>query len=209
MKRGAHIGLDFDNTIVIYDQVFAELGQQAGLLPDGFSGSKDQARAHIRALPDGEAKWTKLQAGVYGPGIQRARMAPGLEAFLTACRSHDCALSIVSHKTEFAAADPQGANLRDAARSWIIAQGLAGAATSPIPLQSIFFESTRVAKIERIAALRCDCFIDDLEEVFGEASFPAKIERHLIKLDAETLPSGPFQPWCNWHDIQRNFFGDV
>lgn len=209
MKRDARIGLDFDNTIVIYDRVFAELGREAGLLPADFSGSKDAARALIRALPDGEAKWTKLQAGVYGPGIQQARMAPGFVAFLTACLAHGCDLAIVSHKTEFAAADPKGTNLRDAARSWIRAQGLAGAASAPIPFENIFFESTRAAKIERIAALRCDCFIDDLEEVFEEVSFPAEIERHLIKLDAAILPSGPFQPWRNWQDIQRSFFGDA
>jgi hypothetical protein len=209
MKRGARIGLDFDNTIAIYDKAFSELGEKAGLLPRGFGGNKDQVRAYIRALPDGETKWTMLQADVYGPGIQRARLAPGLEAFLTACRDRACALVIVSHKTEYAAADPDGVNLHDAARSWILDQGLAGAAASPIPLASIFFELTRRAKIERIADLKCDCFIDDLEEVFCEASFPAQVERHLIKLNAETLPSGPFQTWRRWDDLQRSFFGDV
>lgn len=208
MKRGARIGLDFDNTIVIYDQVFAELGQQAGLLPPGFSGSKDQARAYIRALPDGEAKWTRLQAGVYGPGIQKARMAPGFLPFIAACKAEGCELAIVSHKTEFAAADPNGTNLRDAARGWILANGLAGTATAPLHLDNIYFESTRAAKIARIAALGCDCFIDDLEEVFEEAGFPPLTDRHLIKLDATDMPAGPFTPWRNWADLQRGFFGE-
>jgi hypothetical protein len=208
VKPRRRIGLDFDNTIVIYDQVFAELGQQAGLLPAGFSGNKDQARAAIRALPDGEAKWTQLQAGVYGPGIRRARLAPGLLPFLAAAHAHGYDLMIVSHKTEFAAADPDGTNLRQAARDWICAQGLAGTPAAPFQSDSIFFEGTRETKIERIAALRCDCFIDDLEEVFAEPTFPTTIERHLIKLDAEILPQGPFTAWRDWATLQRSLFGE-
>jgi hypothetical protein len=207
MKPGARIGLDFDNTIVIYDQVFAKLGQEEGLLPAGFVGSKDEARAFIRALPDGEAKWTKLQAAVYGPGIRAAGMAPGLKAFLRSALAHRCELTIVSHKTEFAAADPHGTNLRDAARGWIVANQLAGAVDAPIRLENIYFESTRAEKIGRIAALRCDCFIDDLEEVFEESDFPRRTERHLIKVGAVTLPAGPFKAWQSWQDIEQEFFG--
>jgi len=207
MKRGARIGLDFDNTIVIYDEVFAELGQQAGLLPPGFAGNKDQARAYIRALADGETKWTRLQAGVYGPGILKARMAPGFLAFIEACRAQGCSLAIVSHKTEFAAAEPNGTNLRDAARRWILANGLAGTETAPLHLDNIYFESTRAAKVARIAALHCDCFIDDLEEVFEETGFPSATDRHLIKLGATDLPTGPFTPWRGWADLQRGLFG--
>lgn len=207
MKRGTRIGLDFDNTIVIYDAVFAEFGEQAGLLPKGFGGTKDQVRAMIRSLPDGETKWTKLQAGVYGVGIARARIAPGLPSFLAACHVHECELAVVSHKTEFATAEPSGVNLRNAARNWLLANGLAGTPAAPLHLDNIYFESTRADKIARITDLRCDCFIDDLEEVFEEASFPVSTERHLIKLGAVDLPSGPFIPWRGWEDLQRSFFG--
>ncbi len=207
MGGGRRIGLDFDNTIVIYDQVFVEIGRQEGLLPEGFTGTKDQVRGFIRALPGGEAKWTALQALVYGPGIRQARLATGLTAFLDACRAAHCELFIVSHKTEYAAAAPNGTNLREAARGWLAAQGLTGKPDSPFSADRVFFADTREAKIERIAALRCDCFVDDLEEVFEEPSFPREIERHLIKLDAPTLPEGPFTAWRNWADLQKAVFG--
>jgi hypothetical protein len=207
MGGGRRIGLDFDNTIVIYDQVFVEIGRREGLLPEGFAGNKDQVRSFIRALPDGEAKWTGLQALVYGPGILQARLATGLTEFLAACRAAQCELFIVSHKTEYAAAAPNGANLRDAARAWLAAQGLTGRADSPFNPEHVFFADTRQAKIERIAALQCACFVDDLEEVFEEPTFPTCIERHLIKLDAPELPAGPFAAWRNWSDLKKAIFG--
>jgi len=146
MIAGRRIGLDFDNTIVLYDRVFCELGSRAGLLPAGFSGGKDDVRATIRALPDGETKWTALQAEVYGPGIAEADLAPGLTDFLATCRRHDCDLVIVSHKTEFAAAAPTGTNLRQAARDWIRAQKLSTSAGGLIDDEKIFFADTRAAK---------------------------------------------------------------
>lgn len=175
------VGLDFDNTIVLYDAVFREEGEAMGLLPAGFSGGKDAVRAHVRTRPDGAADWTRLQARVYGPGLVRARPAPGLFDFLAACRSAGRPVAIVSHKTEFAAADPDGTNLRDAARAWIAAYGLTDHRHGGIDPGRIHFESTRADKIARIASLGCGCFVDDLEEVFLEPDFPAGVDRILIK----------------------------
>jgi hypothetical protein len=208
MIAGRRIGLDFDNTIVLYDRVFCALGVRAGLLPSGFRGSKDAVRAAIRALPDGEAKWTALQADVYGPGIVDAEMAPGLVDFLAASRRHDCDVVIVSHKTEYAAAAPNGTNLRQAARDWLHGQGLTVAHGGVIADAQIFFADTREAKIGQIVHLNCHSFVDDLEEVFLEPSFPASIERHLMKIGATDLPSGPFTAWRSFADLQKAWFGD-
>lgn len=176
---GPLVGLDFDNTIVLYDAVFREEGEAMGLLPAGFSGGKDAVRAHVRSR--GAADWTRLQAQVYGPGLVRARPAPGLFDFLDACRSAGRPVAIVSHKTEFAAADPGGTNLREAARTWIARHGLTDSRKGGIDPARIHFESTRAEKIARIASLGCGCFVDDLEEVFLEPDFPAGVDRILIK----------------------------
>jgi hypothetical protein len=58
------IGIDFDNTLVLYDLVFKNCGIARGLLPADFHGDKNAVRAAIRALPDGERQWTALQAEV-------------------------------------------------------------------------------------------------------------------------------------------------
>ena len=49
-------------------------------------------------------------------GIGGATLIPGVDAFLRRCRTEGCAVSIVSHKTEYGHYDPDRVNLRDAAR---------------------------------------------------------------------------------------------
>lgn len=193
------LGLDFDNTIVLYDDVFARLGQDSGLLPAGFSGGKRGVRAAIRALDDGEAKWTALQARVYGPGMALAVPSPGLLAFLARVRAAGLVPAIVSHKTEFAAADP-GTNLRDSARSWIAAQGLTDPAGGGIDPALVFFESTRAEKIERIRALNCRWFVDDLDEVFLEPDFPDGTAR-LLFTPGGSGPAGPWRICPGWREV--------
>lgn len=204
---GARIGVDFDNTLIRYDQVFCDVGRARGLLPADFSGGKTAVRAHIRGLPDGETRWTALQAAVYGPGVADAAPAAGALAFLRACRLAGIPVAIVSHKTEYAAADPGGVNLRDMARAWIIRHGLTDPEQGGVDPGAVFFEDTRATKIARIAALGCTHFIDDLEEVFREPAFPAAIRRYLLLLDAETLPDGPFRAFRAWPDIADDIFG--
>ena len=76
------IGIDFDNTIITYDEVFRAAARAQGLIEPGFDGSKQAVRDAIRLLPDGELTWQKLQGQVYGKGIvacrplQRRRQLP-------------------------------------------------------------------------------------------------------------------------------------
>jgi hypothetical protein len=206
-RPAVRIGVDFDNTLIVYDRVFNDVGRARGLLPAGFQGDKRAVRSHIRALPDGEARWTALQAAVYGPGVADAAPAEGALAFLAACRRAGAPVAIVSHKTAYAAADPGGVNLRDAARAWIERHGLTDPGVGGVSPEAIFFEDTREAKIARIAALGCSHFIDDLEEVFTEPLFPADIRRYLILHGAEVLPQGPFRACRHWSEITNDLFG--
>ncbi|HWA44559.1 MAG TPA: hypothetical protein VHA10_15190 [Hypericibacter adhaerens] len=194
------IGIDFDNTLVLYDLVFRNCGIRRGLLPPDFRGDKDAARTAIRALDDGERRWTALQAEVYGPHMAGAEMAPGALPVLAALRHAGWRIAIVSHKTQFAAADP-GTDLRAAAWRWLEASALLQSAGGPIRKDDVFFEETRAAKIARIRALDCDGFIDDLAEVFLEPDFPAHVARYLLVPDARRTPQGPFDVVRSWAEF--------
>jgi hypothetical protein len=191
------IGIDFDNTLVLYDLVFRNCGIDRGLLPQGFRGDKDAVRSAIRALDGGERQWTALQAEVYGLRMGAAEMAPGACTVLKDLRRAGWRISIVSHKTQFAAAEP-GTDLRSAAWRWLETSGLLTESAGPIDRADVFFEETRAAKIARIRALGCRGFIDDLAEVFEEPDFPADIARYLLVLDAARVPTGPFEIVRSW-----------
>lgn len=205
MTSPLRIGIDFDNTIIAYDQVFCAAAKCGGLIDADFAGGKRAVRDAIRLLPDGELSWQRLQGQVYGKGISRATLVPGVDAFLRRCRSEGCPVSIVSHKTEYGHYDPECVNLRDAARKWMTANGLL-ASEFGIPASNVFFEDTRAEKIARIAALSCTHFIDDLEEVLLDPAFPPKVQRILLS-GYEGVKSHDSHIVCaTWRDIEEFIF---
>jgi hypothetical protein len=202
------IGLDFDNTIIRYDDVFRQAAKERGLLSAEFSGSKQQVRDAIRRLPDGELKWQALQGYVYGKGIQNATLFPGLPDFLRHARSHGDTVLVVSHKTEHGHFDPDRVNIRHAAMRWMEAQGFfTDQGFSMIP-DHIHFASSRSEKLSRIADLKCDIFIDDLEEVLVDPDFPRFVRRILFSEHAEITDDLPYNVCRDWPSIEEIVFLD-
>lgn len=205
MRSSLRIGIDFDNTIITYDDVFCTAAKRCGLIDPEFSGSKQAVRDAIRLLPDGELAWQRLQGQVYGKGISEAKMVAGVEAFLRRCRAEGCVVVIVSHKTEYGHYDPDRVNLRTAALDWMAGRGLFDGAHG-MALQDVHFESTRTEKLKRIAALTLTHFIDDLEEVLTDADFPSNVKRILFAHEAR-VSGAPYICCSTWRDIERQVFG--
>jgi hypothetical protein len=205
MKSGLRIGIDFDNTIIAYDDVFCIAAKACGLIAPGFSGSKQAVRDAIRPLPDGELAWQRLQGQVYGKGIGGAKMVAGVEAFLRRCRTEGCVVVVVSHKTEYGHFDPDGVNLRTAALDWMAAQGLLDGDRG-FARADVYFESTRAEKLKRIDALSLTHFIDDLPEVLTDLNFPPRVERILLAGQAQPA-AAPYVCCSTWRDIERQIFG--
>lgn len=172
------IGIDFDNTIVDYRRAFASA-------VGGAETAKVDVRDALRARPGGEAEWQRLQAHVYGIAIAQAPPFEGFEAFVRAARERGAALYIVSHKTRYAAAAPDGPDLHEAARAWLFSRG--------IGVDGLYFEVTRADKLARIAALQLTHFIDDLDEVLSDPAFPAGV-RGIHFRDS-------------WEAVQQDVFG--
>jgi hypothetical protein len=185
------VGIDFDNTIVSYDEVMCRAALDRGLIGDGADQTKRALRDRIRQLPDGEVEWQKLQALVYGPRMREARLIEGAEEFIRRCRDAGVAVVIVSHKTEYASYDETCTNLRMAALEWMGMHGFFEANGLDLSRSAVYFESTRKDKIARITSLGCSHFIDDLEEVFLEPSFPPDVQKILYAPDA-----GPVSTRC-------------
>jgi hypothetical protein len=175
------IGIDFDNTIIRYDDVFASAASARALLPADFRGGKQAVRDAIRLRPDGEQDWQRLQGHVYGTGIAAARPFPGVDDFLRRARANGVRVLIVSHKTEYGHFDPDRVNLRAAALQWLQAQGFFQPdGFAALDRRDVHFAATRAEKLARIGALGCELFIDDLAEVLTDPDFPAGVARILL-----------------------------
>ncbi|HJZ98514.1 MAG TPA: hypothetical protein VKE70_18515 [Candidatus Solibacter sp.] len=199
-------GIDFDNTIVTYDELLATIAHERGLLDTASAQTKRDIRERIRQLPDGEIEWQKCQALLYGQRIAEARLIEGVSQFVAQCRERAIPVYIVSHKTEFSRYDPTGTNLRTAAMNWMIDHRFFDSAGLALEPANVFFASTRLEKCERIRQLACTHFIDDLEEVFLDDSFPVSTARILYEPGRQSPAPRGVALMRTWQEIRDYFF---
>ena len=165
------VGIDFDNTIAIYDAVFHRYAVSRFGMPISIPCDKPSIRNYFLTYTGGREDWIELQGIVYGTKMSEASLAPGLEDFLRGCLNHDVNLCIISHKTEYPARGP-AVHLHKAAWKWLEDHQFLDPAVFGLTKDDVFFELRREKKLDRIAIRDCDIFIDDLPEVFNEPAFP-------------------------------------
>jgi hypothetical protein len=206
MVESKRIGIDLDNTLIDYGAVFRTFAAERGLIDPAFVGGKDDVRAAIRALPDGEITWQHLQSAVYSKGIRQAVLFEGADAFLRRARDCGCEVVIVSHKTEFGHYDPERVNLRHAALEWLDQRGFFRDDGFAIPSKNVMFAATRSEKIAVIAELEVSFFIDDLPEVLEDVEFPTAVTGILFTRGAGAPNTYP-RALAHWREITDMVFG--
>ena len=169
------IGVDFDNTVISYDDILYKLTHERGLSVS-FPCSKKTLRDLLRQLPNGEIEWQKWQAIMYGSRMGEANLISHVGGFFRLCRMKNVSVYIISHKGEYAAQDTKGINLRTAALKWMYDNHFFSKDGLGLDQESIFFCNTRQEKIKKIKQLGCNYFIDDLEETFLEEGFPPTVQ---------------------------------
>jgi len=172
------IGVDFDNTIVRYDDLFHRVARERSLIPAALPATKTSVRDYLRR-EGREDEWTALQGDVYGPRMADAAPFPGVIEFLARCVREGIGVRIVSHKTRHPFLGPRH-DLHQSARDWLIAHRFFEPDGVNLAPEQVFFELTKSAKLQRIGALGCTHFIDDLPEFLLDAEFPAGVERILF-----------------------------
>jgi len=211
MNMDYNIGVDFDNTILSYDDLMYEVAIQQNLIYPDTPKSKQDIRDHIRQLPNGERKWQGVQALVYGERIREAKLINGVKRFFELCKQNSIHVYIISHKTKYANFYDKNFDLRMAALIWMKMIKFFDEDGLGLNEENVCFESTRHEKIERIKYLKCTHFIDDLEETFLENSFPPDVKKILFKphiqpLLKQNLSLYGIDVFTNWEDINNYFF---
>lgn len=176
------IGIDFDNTIVCYDELFHKVANEKKIIPKSIPANKLIIREYLRKK-DKEDSWTNMQGLVYGQRILEANAFLGLKEFIQKAQKMGHKIFIISHKTLYPYAGPKY-NLHDAARNWIDKK--LQVKKNEINIEkNVYFESTKEEKIKKISELECDVFIDDLPEILKMPGFPKKTK--LILFDPESI----------------------
>ena len=189
------LGVDFDNTIVCYDQVFHAAALERGLIPADLSQSKDSVRDYLRKAGQ-EETWTELQGYVYGPRMRDAQPFPGALEFLGRCAQAGLCVWIISHKTRHPYAGPQY-DLHESARQWLAVHGVHAAG---LPPDHVLFELAKLDKLQRIGQTGCTHFIDDLPEFLAEPAFPVGVERILFDPNCHHPQQECFRRLCAWSE---------
>jgi hypothetical protein len=194
------IGIDFDNTIVCYDAVFHRVALSEGLIPADLPVNKRAIRNYLREC-DLEDRWTEFQGLVYGTLMADVEPFPGCLKFFTACRDRGIETCIVSHKTRTPYVGLPH-DLHEAAWGWLRQHGLDGTGHDGGG-HRVFFELTIEEKIERIVALECDYFVDDLPEFLTLSEFPGSVQRILFDPNGlyDDLPG--IERSGSWDEIEK------
>ncbi len=202
------IGIDFDNTIARYDSSFRRTAIATQLITEEWGGrSKTELRNYLRTLPDGEQLWMKLQGQVYGKFMHQAEIMPGFLEFLLKCRLRGHQVFIVSHKTEFGHFDTEQTSLRVEAMKWMESKRFFDSNFFGMQREHLFFADTREEKVARIAELACDCFIDDLPEVFAEKTFPESVKKVLYGNYRPDEVMESVTAFSSWEEISQHLLG--
>ena len=178
------IGLDLDNTVIDYTPAYRATAARMGLPPE-FTDRKS-IRPLLRRSEVDDLEWQHFQALLYTDGLACAEPAAGLRDFLNLCAELHVRVFIVSHKTATTPAQFGGHDLRGPAKAWLVNQGIA---PDHINLNDIYFCITRAEKVQKIASLGCQAFVDDLLEVLEHPNLPMGISRFHYQLDAPAFDS--------------------
>ena len=138
--RDIHLGIDFDNTLVIYDEIFYKLALDRGYIHKNIPAEKVSIRDYM-ILNGKENEFTEMQGEVYGNLIKNAKPQEGLAQALNNLLKKGIRISIVSHKTKFPIKGKKY-NLHQAALNWLISNNFFEENFIGIGLENVYFEET-------------------------------------------------------------------
>ncbi len=160
------LGLDFDNTIVDYDELFYKISLERNLIERSHPVNKMKIRDHLNNSGMKE-EFTLIQGEVYGQRIEEAKASKNLISTLKKIKSDSLKIVIISHKTTYPYVGARY-NLRQAAMGWLNKNSFFNDEGIGIKEKDVYFKSTKKEKINMIRELGCDIYVDDLEEIIIE-----------------------------------------
>ena len=189
------LGLDFDNTLIRYDDVFFRVAREKDLIPDTVGRDKQSVKQFLIEA-NKEDRWTELQGEVYGPRISEAEMFDGALQIIQFLERAGVEIYLISHKTRTPYLG-EAHDLHAAARTWLDENKFFSPDGANWLPSQIFFELTKKKKINRVIQQQCTHFLDDLPEILE--LLPESVKR--IRFAPDTVKSNPASG--PWHEIRH------
>ena len=191
------LGLDFDNTLISYDQLFYRVALDKALVPEETLQKKNAVRDYLRQQGR-EEDWIRLQGEVYGSRILEAKPYQGMLEVINSFSSKRVPMRIVSHKTLTPyLGEPW--DLHAAARSWLAQQRIHDVNNMIFSEEQVFFELTKESKVERIVELGCTHYVDDLPEILQ--MIPDHVEKILFSPDEAPEKHPDWTVMQSWYEL--------
>ena len=190
------VGLDFDNTLIEYDELFKKLAVEKNLIPDDFIANKIEIRDYLRKKGL-DSEFTILQGLAYGPRILEAKPPKYMKEVIKKIITKKVSVIIVSHKTQFPYIGPKY-DLREFALEWMKNQHFFSSEGFNLDLKNIFFKSTKIEKVNCIVDQKCNYFVDDLIEILK--LIPSNIKRIHYSPNIK-YSTNNFRTITNWKEL--------
>lgn len=195
-----NIGLDLDNTIINYDNLFYQVAFENKLVPYNIKKNKISVKEFLHKKGKFE-NFTLIQGQIYGSLLYRAKLYRGVKSFIKCMINKGNNLYIISHKTKYPILGNK-INLHEKALEFLIEHKILH--YRAVKKKNIFFEESLDDKIKKILDLKIDVFIDDLPEVVTNKKL--KKSTKAILIDYNKINSqGPNNKY-DWISIQRELY---
>ena len=191
------LGIDFDNTIIKYDELFHKIACEKGLISSEFPKQKNAIRDYLRESGV-EDEWTVIQGEVYGERIKEAVPFTGMLETLQELNAKKVPINIVSHKTREPYLGPKR-DLHAAALNWLKLNGIIDAEGLNSYAGQVFFEVTKEEKINRIVQIGCTHYLDDLPEILE--MIPDGINKILFSPNGEEIINTNWTVIRSWNEL--------
>ena len=192
------LGIDFDNTIIKYDELFHKVAYEKKLIPFDLPKQKNAVRDYLRK-ENIEDEWTMIQGEVYSNRINEAIPYPGMKETLIEIRSRKIPIKIISHKTQFPYMGPKN-DLHKSAFSWLETNKFFEKDLG-FNRNDIFFETTKENKINRILKTECTYYLDDLPEILS--MIPRTIKRMNFSPNNNKIKNSEWIVINKWTDLLK------
>ena len=203
------IGIDLDNTIINYEKSFIIIAKKLKLIDDIFINKKIKNMNDSKSIiknylikKNKQRDWEFLQGQVYGKYINLASINENFYKFLILCNINNYKVYIISHKSTYGHFDHNKINLKKKSINFLKSKKIIHNAYG-IHEKSIYFCQNQELKIKNIYNLKCNYFIDDLEEIFTNKSFPKTTNKILLSKKKKIKNILYFS---NWFLILNFFF---